>query len=284
MNNKKSKKIFNLNDETANKIKCIVFGTFIGACVYKFCLVINLAIFGWNLGLVLSPLIAGYAETYLAKRFLKETTGAVSAFILFLITVIYGFIISNSSLGFNLITIITTVIILQSAFPIAINYILIRISVLITKSLHRAGSYIQNKVIGKVKKKTSTKANVIDLSDEDYEPKEINTNNLGVSFLTSSNIQDRNILDYKGLFESRQIIKYDQKENIKSRTIEERNSLLLKGVNEGKKKAIVDLANQLKNENCNGILEINIEYDTLKTEKSSLVIQISISGTGVIIE
>ncbi|WP_225370066.1 hypothetical protein [Methanobrevibacter arboriphilus] len=41
---------------------------------------------------------------------------------MFFITVLYGFIYANSSLGLNLITIGSAGIILQAAFPIFINY------------------------------------------------------------------------------------------------------------------------------------------------------------------
>ena len=86
---------------------------------------INLAILGWNLGLAFSPLAAGYVETYFANKYMGETTGAVSAFILFAVTVVYGFIIANPTLGFNVITVGALFVILQAAIPTLINYFVI---------------------------------------------------------------------------------------------------------------------------------------------------------------
>ncbi|MBP5699310.1 MAG: hypothetical protein J6W71_00465, partial [Methanobrevibacter sp.] len=119
-----------LKDEEERKVflkevACIDFGIIVGIVTYVICLYTHFDIYGWNFGLVLSPLFAGYAESLAAKRYLEESTGAISAFILFLITVVYGFIISNPTLGFNVITAGSIVIILQAAFPIAVNYFLI---------------------------------------------------------------------------------------------------------------------------------------------------------------
>jgi hypothetical protein len=101
---------------------CIVIGTFAGLATYSIFLHYNIAIFGWNLGLLFSPLVAGYVETKLAQRFIGEDIGAISAFILFLVTVAYGFIINNHTLGYNIITIGSIIIIVQAAIPTFVNY------------------------------------------------------------------------------------------------------------------------------------------------------------------
>jgi hypothetical protein len=104
---------------------CIVIGALLGIISLFLCYFLNLAIFGFNIGLILSPLIAGYVETILAKKIYKKTTGAVSAFILFSVTVFYGFIYINTGLGFNIITVGSAAIILQAAIPTFVNYFLI---------------------------------------------------------------------------------------------------------------------------------------------------------------
>ena len=85
-------------------IICISFGTFVGILTYYIFLYFHIDIYGWNFGLIFAPLAAGYAETILAKRIIGEDIGAISAFILFLVTVVYGFIIANPTLGVNVIT------------------------------------------------------------------------------------------------------------------------------------------------------------------------------------
>ena len=70
-------------------IICISFGTFVGILTYYIFLYFHIDIYGWNFGLIFAPLAAGYAETILAKRIIGEDIGAISAFILFLVTVVY---------------------------------------------------------------------------------------------------------------------------------------------------------------------------------------------------
>lgn len=100
----------------------IAIGTVAGLSTYAFFLYFHIDIFGWNLGLLFAPLAAGYVETYVANKILGEDIGAISAFILFIVTVAYGFIINNPTLGYNIITIGSIVIIIQAAIPTFINY------------------------------------------------------------------------------------------------------------------------------------------------------------------
>ena len=46
-------------------IFCISLATLTGLVVYQAFLYFNIAIFGWNLGLIFAPLTAGYVETYI---------------------------------------------------------------------------------------------------------------------------------------------------------------------------------------------------------------------------
>ena len=103
------------------KVICILFGTVVGTITYIIFLYLNLAIFGWNLGLAVAPLLAGYAETILAEKIMKTDTGAISAFILFVGTTCYSFILVNPSLGANFITFGSITVILQAAFPTLVN-------------------------------------------------------------------------------------------------------------------------------------------------------------------
>ncbi len=106
-------------------IFCIGIGTLAGLIIYGIFLYFRIAIYGWNLGLIFAPLTAGYVETILANRIVGENVGAVSAFILFLYTTYYSFILKNPTLGVNLITAGSIIVILQAAFPTLINYILL---------------------------------------------------------------------------------------------------------------------------------------------------------------
>ena len=269
---------------------CIAIGTFAGILCYWFCLYINLAIFGWNLGLLISPLLAGYVETKLAKRFLKETTGAVSAFILFLVTVIYGFFINNPTLGGNLLTIGSFGMILQAALPTLVNYFIIVMGVSaiahtlgVFRSLKRFFYRIYDKLYYIFTGKEKVRPIQNDKTQLEIQKELIDINELGVLLSTSKKIKGKSILEYKGIYESREILKYDEKEIIILNDYEKVSELLMNDIKYTKGKAFEKLANNLKEDGCNGILEIDIQYDTIKKDKTNLIIQISIIGTGVVI-
>ena len=110
--------------EMGKALLCISVGTAVGLIVYGIFLFFHIDIFGWNLGLIFAPLAAGYAETILANRVIGENIGAISAFILFIDTTFYSFILKNPTLGWNLIAAGSILVILQAAFPTLINFIL----------------------------------------------------------------------------------------------------------------------------------------------------------------
>ena len=120
---------FNFKEHSAKyngrAILSIAVGTGIGLIVYMIFLYFHIDIYGWNLGLIFAPLAAGYVETIVANRLIGENIGAISAFILFIDTTFYSFILKNPTLGFNIITAGSILVILQAAFPTLINYILL---------------------------------------------------------------------------------------------------------------------------------------------------------------
>jgi len=277
-------------DKFRKEVECITVGTIAGIITYVFCLIIHLDIFGWNLGLAFSPLVAGYVETYFAKKYLNETTGAVSAYVLFIITVIYGFILSNSTLGFNIITVGSIIIILQAAIPTAINYFLIAMFIGIIS--HSLGIFkkITDVVYGKylIINKRLNKEHyfrrdeivpeqfLLNKEDEDID-------NIGILFLTTSRPPtNKEILEYKGIYEGRIVVEYDQIEGIKKKEL--RNEDLLSILRHAKNQAYVNLANSLKKDGCNGIININMIYETLGTSGADNILQIVISGTGVVFD
>ena len=82
-------------EHTRKAIICIGAGTAVGLFVYGIFLFFNIAIFGWTLGLIFAPVAAGYVETVLANKIIGENVGAISAFILFIYTTFYSFILKN---------------------------------------------------------------------------------------------------------------------------------------------------------------------------------------------
>ena len=280
-----------LNAETQEKLDdigeaafCITLGTIAGLLTYEFCLMINLAILGWNLGLAFSPLAAGYVETYFANKYMGETTGAVSAFILFAVTVVYGFIIANPTLGFNVITVGALFVILQAAIPTLINYFVIIVVLAVISYM----SGIFKKIMGflykcwmKLKSKiTGVNYPLIRPIEENNnydESLEIDVNDLGVLLLSTTHLWDQEIIKYNGVYEGKVIYKSKHPMGF-----EQNEKLLLEDMKKVKNQAISNLCNSARDDGCNGILDLTLEYDIL--DGSGTVCHVTAHGTGVILK
>ncbi len=273
-------------------IACIAFGTVIGIATYVVCLYTNFAIFGWNFGLVLAPLFAGYAESFAAKRFLHESTGAVSAFILFIITVIYGFIIANPTLGFNVITAGSIVVILQAAFPTAVNYFLIAMGLGIVshisgvfKKVTMFFSGIYEKIFNKTSKVKARYLKRHAHTRHDFYDMELEMNGLGVRLFTLEYPPEGlSIIELKGIYETRHVFSSDRKEEIQLGLEDVLEEYVLMDVRLAKDKALLKLIKKLKADGCNGLLNLNIIYDTVGPKKGKNINQVILKGTGVVFE
>ena len=286
-----------LKDEEERKkflkeIGCIAIGTIVGIVTYVVCLYTNFAIFGWNFGLVLSPLAAGYAESIVAKKYLHESTGAVSAFILFIITVIYGFIIANPTLGFNVITAGSIIIIIQAAIPTATNYFLLAMGLGIISHVSGIFKKITNflestyyKVFNKEPKlKGILNENQINTRYNFYD-RELEMNKLGILFLTLEYPpKELEIKEQKGIYESRHIFSVKQREQIRSGLEDTLEEDLLISVKLAQDKALLKLIKQLKADGCNGLLNLHTTFETLGPSMGENVSQVVMRGTGIIYE
>ncbi|WP_405324932.1 hypothetical protein [Methanobrevibacter sp.] len=286
-----------LKDEEERKVflkelGCIDIGIIVGIVTYVICLYTHFDIYGWNFGLVLSPLFAGYAESLAAKRYLEESTGAISAFILFLITVIYGFIIANPTLGFNVITAGSIVIILQAAFPIAVNYFLIATILAIishvTGVFKKITRFIWNTYEKIFKKEPKTKEIYNEKQTKkihSFYDRELDMNNLGVLILTMEDSpKELNIIEYKGVYESTHIFSVKRREEIRSGIEDSMEKELLICTKIAEDKALLKLIKQLRADGCNGLLNLNMSIETLGPSKGENLAHVVMRGTGVIFE
>jgi hypothetical protein len=224
----------------------IALGTGFGLIVYAIFLYFKIAIVGWNLGLIFAPLGAGYVETVVANRLLGKDLGAISAFILFIDTTIYSFILKNPTLGMNLITAGSIIVILQAAFPTLINYILLVIIGALMSNISWAGKKIAaqlKKIRGHVRWETQSQEVHVEQElyfDENESNKRLNS--LNFFFLTSPDMEDRSH-DILGIYQTEIIIENKVKIQLKDDEIEEKRLLNIK---EGKDECLINLANKLR--------------------------------------
>lgn len=261
-------------------ILSIALGTGIGLIVYGIFLYFNIAIFGWNLGLIFAPLAAGYVETVVANRILGRNLGAISAFILFIDTTAYSFILKNPTLGTNLITAGSIIVILQAAFPTLINYILLVIIGAIISNL----SWSFKKIIRTLKKIKShirweTENIEEEIIEEDiyFDENESNErlNSLNFFFITSTDMENRKH-ELLGIYQSEVVIENKVKIKLKDDELEKKN---LKNIKEGKDKCLINLSKKIKETGGNGILDLHIQYGLIGLGTD--YIHITATGMGI---
>ena len=257
----------------------IALGTGFGLIVYAIFLYFNIAIVGWNLGLIFAPLGAGYVETVVANRLLGKDLGAISAFILFIDTTIYSFILKNPTLGMNLITAGSIIVILQAAFPTLINYILLVIIGALVSNISWAGKKIAaqlKKIRGHVRWETQSPEVPVEQElyfDENESNKKLNS--LNFFFLTSPDMEDRSH-DILGIYQTEIIIENKVKIQLKDDEIEKKRLLNIK---EGKDECLINLANKIKADGGNGILDLYIQYGLIGLGGDN--IHITATGIGI---
>lgn len=257
---------------------CILIGTASGVATYAFFLYFNIAIFGWNLGLFFAPLIAGYVETILAEKIMGQDTGAISAFILFLVTVVYGFIISNPTLGLNIITVGSIVIIIQAALPTATNYIgwavISRIVSLITEFFRKIFNFIRSKVLMLLGKPEKDTIEAIPFFNEKDSNELINSHNF--YYLTGTDIKTR---DYEniGFFSITTVI--DRNTHLVKSSPQNTERKELNALKKGKDRCLIKLAHEIRKSGGNGVINLEINYFLNGLGGSSF--QIVASGIGV---
>ena len=267
-------------------IVSLLLGTLIGLLVYGIFLYFHIDIYGWNLGLIFAPLAAGYAETYIATKLIGQDIGAISAFILFIVTTFYSFILKNPTLGFNIITIGSIAIILQAAFPTLVNYLIIVVGPgivsyfigifsRITHYCYDNLEYYYHKYITKKPQKVIIETPSI--FDEKKSNEKINS--LNFYFITSTDLLDKKSKNL-GQFHETVIIEKDKRlvhSNPKKAEREHLNKL-----KQGKDDCLVKLSEQISHAGGNGVIDLEIQYGLIGLGGDS--IQINAIGMGVYLE
>ena len=245
-------------------IMCIAFGTAVGLGVYGIFLRLHIAIFGWNLGLIFAPLAAGYAETYLANRIIGQDIGAISAFILFIDTTFYSFILKNPTLGVNIITFGSIAVILQAAFPTAVNYILVVGGLGIVSYLLGIFSRITRFFSTKIKKayykvihnsEYEIEIETIEAFDEKQSNEKINKPNF--YFITSTDVITKKLTNL-GQFHATSIIEKDKR--LIHVDKQKAELITLNNLKKGKDECLLKLVETIESAGGNGVVNLKIDY------------------------
>lgn len=264
-------------------VLCIAIGTAAGLAVYGIFLYFHIDIYGWNLGLIFAPLAAGYVETIIANRIIGENIGAISAFILFIDTTFYSFILKNPTLGWNLITAGSIIVILQAAFPTLINYILLVVTGGIVSHFVNRLKSIERKIYYKIRNQDTVRWETPSNRNFEkfapvYDEKASNEkiNGLNFFFITSTDLVDRKH-ENLGQFNSNVIIGKDKK--IIHANPKEAEKATLYDLKKGKDECLIKLSEEIKSAGGNAVVDLNIQYGLIGLGGDSF--RINAMGMGV---
>ena len=219
----------------------------------------------------------------MANRILGEDIGAISAFILFIDTTFYSFILKNPTLGWNLITIGSVLVILQAAFPTLINYILLVVVGGILSNFIKTIKKYERKIQSAIKHQQYVKWDGPDVEEEEeliitYDEDESNRkiNDLDFYFITSTDMQSRKH-EIMGIYQTEIILDKDRR--IIKLEPEKAEQKVLSNIKEGKDECLIRLAEKIKKDGGNGILNLSMTYNLIGLGGEN--IQVTARGVGI---
>lgn len=254
----------------------VAVGVIAGLIFLQICVMYKLHIFGIYLSAFISPVISGYVETYLAKKLYGKTTGAISALLLFFITVIYGFINPINPLELNIFLLGGIAAILQATFPILINYILyIAVVGVLFFILGKLGEVLYD-----LKKNIERlycfikREKCIEL--EQIADVDIDINDLGILFLSSTHPVTSKTKEHLGMVQEIQTTELNK--NIFYSNNEKKDLLVHEAIEKLRKKAFLEISKRVKEMNGDAVINVEIDFNNI-SEASREIIQIIVTGT-----
>jgi len=261
----------------------ILTGVILGFGSAVFCIVYHLVIFGFNIMYIVSPLLAGFVETYIAREKYGKSTGAISALITFLLINGYGwfggYILPKEPVTLSFITIIAILLTLQAAFPIFMNYLLFVVGIGIIRKLIEFLIYIPSLILGKPKETHEKEEIIVEPSVfEDF------LDELDLPLLSVSPLED-GINKYVSVVTGVAIAKEKEVEGegrvSKLTKIIEPTTLDDMYLEEARKQATSRMLNQAKSLGANTVIDVIIDYVSMGGLQGSALI-VTATGTAVI--
>lgn len=259
-------------------IAAILIGTAVGFLSAVICVKGHIAIFGFNISFIVSPLIAGYTETYVARKKYGKTTGAISALLIFLLINIGSWVFPKEPISLSIITLGGLGLAFQAAFPILVNYL---IFVIFLGTITYVLGYIGNILSGLTLNLTSgDKSKNNDSKDETYDPESIDLSRFNVLAVNTSEIHGKTISKNYGIMNSEYIFKPNLELYNKGSS---KDPVIFKQMEFGRKAALAKIMEISQKIGANAIIEIEIDYTDIGGLKGS-EIMITASGTAVLIK
>ena len=262
----------------------ILIGTGTGFLSAVMCVMWDLVIFGFNIMFIVSPLIAGFVETYIARRMYGKSTGAISALLIFVIINAYAWIFPQDPIVLNFFTLGGLALMIQAAFPILINYILFVVFLgVLTYALGYLGNLL-SKAMNKVRRKPSegetNGENLEDTDDSLKTPYLGFMDDLDVPIVSIPHMAGGKITKHIGIVTGEAMVK-ENSEGISK--LSKKTQLDDMNLDEARGAAILRMLNDANERGANTVIEVLIDYNSIGGLKGSALI-VTATGTAVVYE
>lgn len=250
----------------------ILIGTTAGFISAVLCVRLNLVIFGFNIMFIVSPLIAGFSEAFIARKKYGKSTGAISALLIFLIINIYGWFFPKDPITINLFTLGGIALTIQAAVPILVNYLLFVVFIgTITYVIGFIGNLLARLTGKPVSIPEKSKSVAIPQMD--------------LFFSSSPDIEGKKILKNFGMISAEAVVGEEEvdKKSFLSRIIKNNGKDMVYELGITRNEALKTLEGHARDMGANGILGVNISYEIVGGLPGSAMV-VSVSGNAVIVE
>jgi uncharacterized protein YbjQ (UPF0145 family) len=245
------------------------------------CVVWELKVFGFNILFIVSPLIAGFVETYIARRTYGKSTGAISALLIFIFINAYAWIFPQDPIVLNFFTLGGLALMIQAAFPILINYLLFVVFLgVLTYAIGYVGNLL-SKAANKVRRKTPDSELTGGLEDESNllkSPQLSFLDDLEVPLVSLPHMDGGKITKHMGMVIGEAMVNENSGNTSKLST---KPQLDGQSLNEAKEAAILQMLDNAYKLGANSVVEVLIDYNSIGGLKGSSII-VTATGTAVV--
>jgi uncharacterized protein YbjQ (UPF0145 family) len=261
----------------------IGMGVAVGFLSALICVRWHLIIFGFNIMYIISPLLAGFVETIIARKKYGKSTGAISALVTFLLINIYGWFvyprIAKEPVTLSLITIVAIALTIQAAFPILVNYILSVVALGTLRRFIEFLVYLPARIQGKTD--SAIKEGVINGPSAD----EIFLDELNIPLLSVSPVDGGKIKKYMGVVGGEAVSEEKESEGLVSKLnkIIQPSPMEDMNLGEARKLAISRMLEEANSIGANTVVEVLVNYVSMGGLQGSVFI-VTATGTAVLCE
>ena len=246
------------------------------------CIAWNLVIFGFNIMYIVSPLLAGVVESFIAIKKYGKSTGAISALLTFFLINGYGWfgpgwIFPKEPITLSLITLIAIVLTIQAAFPIFVNHLLF---VVVPGIFYKLFGFL----VGTPSKMTLEPSET-EGEEVSKQVDEIFLDELTMPLVSVPDLSGGNIKRYVGLVIGEAIAEENESEGRLSQIMKVIQPTELDDMNlgEARKVALSRMFQNAESMGANAVVEVLIDYVSMGGLQSSATI-ITATGTAVVIQ